>query len=119
MARRALTVRARCLRRTQTDAEARLWMALRNGQLSGIGFRRQHPVAGFVVDFCAPRDKLIVELDGSQHDEPKQRAFDERRTAELTRQGYRVIRFWDNEVFENLAAVMEEIWRIACNLPSP
>jgi very-short-patch-repair endonuclease len=114
-----LVVRARRLRRDQTEAEARLWRALRDGQLNGIGFRRQHPVAGFVVDFYAPQQKLIVELDGGQHDEPEQRVFDEKRTQILQQQGHRVIRFWNNEVFENLDGVLEEIWRAASNLPSP
>ena len=84
-----------------------------------MGFRRQHPVAGFVVDFCAPQQKLSVELDGGQHDEPEQRGFDEKRKGKLQSQGYRVSRFWNNEVFENLRGVLEEIWRVASNLPSP
>ena len=95
---------ARQLRRDQTLAETKLWLALRSHQLENIHFRRQHPIGNFIVDFCAPRAKLIIELDGSQHLE--QREYDAERTEFLESRGYRVLRFWNNEVTSNLDGVI-------------
>ena len=95
--------RAGELRRTPTPAEARLWAHLRGAKLRGVGFRRQHAIGRYVVDFCAPRHKLIIELDGSQH--VRQAASDARRTQDLESQGYRVIRFWNDQVLKDIQAV--------------
>src|SRR3990170_1809206 len=95
--------RAGQLRRTPTPAEARLWAYLRGAKLRGVGFRRQHAIGRYVVDFCAPRHKLIVELDGSQH--MHQATSDARRTQDLESQGYRVIRFWNDQVLKDIQAV--------------
>jgi very-short-patch-repair endonuclease len=95
------------LRHNQTQAETRLWQALRMHQLKGIHFRRQHAIGPYIVDFVAPKHKLIIELDGSQHME--QQAYDAERTAYLESKGYRVLRFWNNEVMENKDGVLQII----------
>ncbi len=95
---------ARQLRRDQTLAETKLWLALRSHQLENIHFRRQHPIGNYIVDFCAPQAKLIIELDGSQHLE--QQEYDAERTEFLESKGYRVLRFWNRDVLNNLDGVM-------------
>lgn len=99
--------RARRLRRVQTEAERRLWMRLRDRQLHNAKFRRQHPVGPFITDFCCPEHRLVVELDGGQH--VVQAEADQARTAFLTQRGYRVLRFWDHEVMEDMEAVLQQI----------
>ena len=98
---------ARVLRKSLTDVENKLWSQLRGRQVSGVKFRRQHPIGPFIVDFCCVERGLVVELDGSQHAERS--AADERRTRLIERSGYRVLRFWDNEVLINLYGVLERI----------
>ncbi len=98
---------ARNLRRRETDAERKLWHALKNRQLHGWKFRRQHPVAGFVADLACPEAKLIVELDGGQHSEAI--AADDARTARLEAEGWRMTRFWNYQIFEDLEAVLTVI----------
>jgi very-short-patch-repair endonuclease len=88
--------RARRLRRDQTDAEQALWARLRDRQLFGAKFRRQHPIGHFVADFCCPQRKLVVELDGGQH--AARVAADQKRARFLQEQGYRVLRFWNHDV---------------------
>ena len=101
---------ARGLRHDHTDAEHRLWQLLRNRQLAGCKFRRQVPIAGFIVDFFCAEEKVAVELDGSQHMQPKEAAYDEGRTAALAKVGVRIVRFWDNEVFDNVEGVLQHIY---------
>jgi very-short-patch-repair endonuclease len=98
---------ARDLRQSQTDAERKLWWRLRDRRLTGIKFRRQHPIGPFIADFCCTEAKLVVELDGSQHS--VRRNSDAERTAFLERQGYRVLRFWDNEILTNIDGVLQRI----------
>jgi very-short-patch-repair endonuclease len=98
---------ARRLQRDQTDAERILWFRLRDRRLGGWKFRRQMSLNGFVVDFCCPDAKLIIELDGGQHVNHK--AEDSRRSEDLETSGYLVLRFWNNDVFQNLDGVLEEI----------
>jgi very-short-patch-repair endonuclease len=105
---------ARRLRRTATDAERILWHALRE-RLVSRKFRRQHPIGGRIVDFACPRAKLAIELDGSQH--AFREAADYRRTLELTHRGYRVLRFWNNDVLDNLDGVLETIRLTLDNAP--
>ncbi len=95
---------ARKLRRDQTEAEKLLWRNLRNRQLGGYKFRRQVPVDNYVADFICEAAKLIVELDGGQHDDD--RTKDALRTQTLERCGYKVLRFWNNQVSENLDGVL-------------
>lgn len=102
-----IRVKARQLRRDQTDAEQRLWAKLRDRQLCSAKFRRQHTIGPFVADFYCPQGKLIVELDGGQHAE--EIAADQQRSRFLEAQGYRVLRFWNHDVLRNTEAVLERI----------
>ena len=102
-----ISKRAKELRRNQTEAEAKLWSYLRNHQLNNVGFRRQHAIGNCIVDFCAPRRKLIIELDGGQHLE--QEEYDAQRTEFLESRGYKVLRFWNNDVLKNIEDVICEI----------
>jgi len=102
-----LTGIARKLRREQTDAEQLLWSTLRSRQISGLKFRRQFPLPPYVADFCSEKARLIVELDGGQHAETID--DDEIRTEFFQRRGYRVLRFWNNDVLTNVEGVVEEI----------
>ena len=99
--------RARRLRVGQTDAEQKLWRHLRNRQMQGWKFRRQHEIDRYIADFACPDAGLIVELDGSQHGE--QVIYDETRTRKLETMGCRVLRFWDNDVLTNIEGVLEVI----------
>ena len=105
------TERARRLRREQTDVEAKLWSRLRNRQLDGWKFKRQVPKRAYIVDFFCADAKLIIELDGGQHTADKAVAYDAERTRYLQACGFRVIRFWNHEVFEDIDAVLDTIWR--------
>jgi len=100
--------KARDLRKSITPAERQLWSALRGRKLSGHKFRRQHPIGWFVVDFACVKRRLIIEVDGGQHAENPD---DGRRTKWLEAQGWRVIRFWNGEIVENLEAVADRILR--------
>ena len=101
------TSRARSLRRGMTDVERILWRALRGKQLERNRFRRQHPIGQFIADFACIEQKLVIELDGGQHQE--QLAYDEQRTVLLQAQGWRVLRFWNNDVLNNLDGVLSTI----------
>jgi len=96
-----------------TDAEQLLWHCLRRKQLGGFRFRRQHPLEQFVLDFFCHEARLVVELDGGQHNEPEVRAKDDQRTAFLNNQGIQVVRFWNREVFQNLDGVLQTIYDLA------
>lgn len=98
---------ARSLRTNATDAERRLWRALRRRQLEGHRFRRQHPIGPYIVDFVCLSAKLVVEVDGGQHAQTEER--DAARTAWLESRGYRVLRFWDNEVLSNIDGVVQMV----------
>ena len=102
--------RAKDLSHNQTPAEIKLWTHLRAHRLADVHFRRQHAIGNYIVDFCAPRKKLIIELDGSQHLE--QQEYDKERTKYLESKGYRVIRFWNNDVMNNLESVLTAIWDV-------
>lgn len=95
--------RAIRLRKELTPAERKLWTYLRNDQL-GVNFRRQHAIGNYITDFCSPIAKLIIELDGSQHLEQKE--YDQERTGYLEEQGYKVIRFWNNDVLKDIEGVI-------------
>ena len=92
-----------------------MWAVLRNSQMEGAKFRRQQPIGPYVVDFCCWQAKLVIEVDGGQHaDNPE----DDRRTQWLSERGWRVIRFWNNEVLDNLEGVRTAI-TAALTAPSP
>ncbi|MDX1950099.1 MAG: class I tRNA ligase family protein [Rickettsiales bacterium] len=101
--------KAKELRKNQTDVEKKLWNALRKDQLEGYSFRRQHPVGDYITDFACIEKKLIVELDGGQHNEDSAIEYDNKRTAFLEQAGFRVLRFWNFEVNENLEGIIETI----------
>jgi very-short-patch-repair endonuclease len=101
--------RARDLRNNPTDAERALWRALRGRQIDGFRFRRQVPIAGYIADFACPQLKLIVELDGGQH--AAQGEYDAARTLRLEAAGYRVLRYWNDDVLLRLEVVVEDIYR--------
>ena len=98
---------AKRLRRNQTDAERALWFQLRDRRLRGLKFKRQVPIDRFVVDFCCSDAKLIIELDGGQH--ATRTSEDANRTEILAAMGYLVLRFWNNDVMQNIGGVLEEI----------
>ena len=100
--------RAKALRRDMTEAESRLWKHLRAHRMGDVHFRRQHAIGNYIVDFCAPRRKLIIELDGSQHLE--QEEYDEERSEFLKSKGYKILRFWNNDVMNNVDSVLSVIW---------
>ena len=99
---------AQTLRETRTDAEGLLWHYLCDKQLDGYKFRRQQPIGPYIVDFACMPQKLLIELDGGQHAE--QHTYDQKRDAFLQEQGYTILRFWNNEVFENCFGVLESIY---------
>src|SRR5438105_1286482 len=96
---------SRKLRRKQTNCERILWRFLRDRRLLGLKFRRQHPIGPFFVDFCCVKQRLIIELDGGQH-AIVQKVYDATRSNYLEAQGYRVLRFWDNEILSELDGVL-------------
>lgn len=100
---------AKELRRAQTDAEKKLWSRLRNKQLGGYRFRRQHPIENFISDFVCVKERLIVEVDGVTHDTEAERAYDKFRTQALEGHGWRVIRYANDAVFDNLNEVLDDI----------
>ena len=114
MALRPRTRIARRLRREATEVEKILWRVLRE-RLASWKFRRQHPVGDRVVDFACPARKLAIELDGGQHAERV--TEDKQRSAELAQHGYRVLRFWNNDVLDNLDGVLETIARALAPAP--
>jgi 2-isopropylmalate synthase len=97
---------ARALRRNATDAERAMWRLLRDRRLNGTKFRRQVPVGPFIADFASIEHCLVIELDGGQHADS---ASDERRDAFLAANGWRVLRFWNNDVMRNREGVLESI----------
>ena len=103
---------AKILRQNATDAERRLWARLRSRQLDGYKFRRQVPLGPYVADFVCLSERLVVEVDGGQHS--RRRNADAARTVWLEGSGFRVLRFWNNDVLGNLEGVLETIRR---NLP--
>jgi len=99
--------RAGELRRELTPAERKLWAYLRGNKLNGVNFRRQHAIGNYIVDFVSIKKKLVIELDGSQHLE--QAEYDIQRTRYLESSGYKVIRFWNNDVLNNVNGVFHVI----------
>jgi len=109
----AMTKRARRLRADPTDAEKKLWRALRRDQINGLHFRRQHPIGPYTLDFYCPSIQLCVELDGGQHAEGSKQQSDQRRAVYLAAQGISVVRYWNGDVLTNLEGVLTDILRIA------
>jgi very-short-patch-repair endonuclease len=108
---------ARNLRNNATEAERKLWRELRLLKAEGFHFRRQVPIGTAIADFACHRAKLVVELDGGQHSLPDRIRLDETRTEMLASHGFRVIRFWNVDVFQNMDGVVTEV-RLALGLKS-
>jgi very-short-patch-repair endonuclease len=106
------------MRKVMTDAELRLWNELRAHRLMGLGFRRQLPIAGYIVDFACPSHHLIIEIDGSQHGLDANREYDASRTRSLEAKGWTILRFWNDDVLRDIDNVclhivrtIEESWQ--------
>jgi very-short-patch-repair endonuclease len=108
--------RAKQLRSQQTDAEMRLWYFLRAHRFGGFKFKRQAPIGPYIVDFICFEDKLIIEVDGGQHAESES---DQRRDAWLHSEGYKVVRFWNNDVLKRTDVVLGEIASALTPTPLP
>ena len=100
---------ARGLRKRQTNAERALWSKLRNKQIEGVKFRRQQAIGPYIVNFVSLERKLIIEIDGGQHNERKVRGKDQEREEWLKEKGYQTLRFWNNDVLTNIEGVLERI----------
>ena len=100
---------ANTLRRRETEAEQKLWSLLRNRQLKGKKFRRQHAIAYYVADFYCHECKLVIELDGYHHSDPQTKEYDASRTSLLNETGITVLRFWNSEVINNIEKVLQKI----------
>ena len=101
--------KAKELRKSMTEAEIFLWKKLRGRQLNGLKFRRQHPLDIFIADFYCHEKKLIIELDGGIHDEIEQKEYDDGRTFELEEKGFKIIRFKNEEVINDINKVLARI----------
>lgn len=110
-----LLQRCRELRQSATDAEQLLWELIRNRQLLGAKFRRQHPVGPFILDFYCHEAKLAIELDGGVHTDPEQAHRDAERTKALEIEGIRVLRFWNHEAINNTEEVLTKIRDVLAN----
>ena len=100
---------AKTLRTNQTEAEQRLWYHLRAHRFMDLKFKRQKPMGRYIVDFVCVERRLIIELDGGQHQ--SNQAYDAHRTTELNKRGYQVLRFWNNDVLQQSEAVTEMIFK--------
>ncbi len=112
-----LLIHAKTLRSQMTPAEKILWYNLRAGRFFNYKFRRQVPMEKYIVDFVCFSEDLIIEIDGGQHAENE--SYDEERTKFLCKKGFRVMRFWNNEVLQNLDSVLETILQKLLTHPSP
>ena len=101
--------KSRQLRKNMTPQERKLWYIIRNRQFFGYRFRRQFPLGQYIVDFICREKKIIIEIDGGQHNEIKNIQYDNKRTEYLVSEGYKVLRFWNNEVWNNFSDVIDRI----------
>ncbi|OGY45132.1 MAG: DNA-cytosine methyltransferase [Candidatus Buchananbacteria bacterium RIFCSPLOWO2_01_FULL_46_12] len=99
----------KALRKNQTDAEKLLWRYLRNKKLGGFKFFRQYGVGNYIVDFYCPAARLVVEIDGGQHNKTSNQIYDKKRSEYLKQQRITVIRFWNNNVINNIEGTLEKI----------
>lgn len=108
--RQGLLILAKNMRKNPTDAESILWYQLRGNRFCGYKFKRQVVIGSYIVDFLAAAQKLVIETDGGQHSDIIHKAKDITRTEYLESQGYRVLRFWNNEILNETNAVLESIY---------
>ncbi|HWK65623.1 MAG TPA: endonuclease domain-containing protein [Rhizobiaceae bacterium] len=97
------------MRRVMTEAELKLWNEIRAHRLMGLGFRRQYPMAGYIVDFACPERKLVIEIDGSQLGEAENVRADSVRTARLEQDGWTILRLWNDDVLSDIEGVCQHI----------
>ncbi len=102
-------LKARELRKNLTQQERKLWNLLKNKQFHNLSFRRQHPIGDYIVDFICRSQKLIIELDGGQHNIDENIKYDKKRTKFLESLGFKVIRFWNNDIDNNIEGVIKFI----------
>jgi very-short-patch-repair endonuclease len=107
------TRRARTLRKSMTKAELWLWQRLRARQLCGLKFRRQHPIGPYIVDFACLQCRLVVEVDGATHSTDAEQAHDRQRTVYLEDAGWRVLRFWNTDLYDNIDETLNRIAEVA------
>jgi len=100
-----------------TDVEQLLWRALRGKQIGKYRFRRQHPIGQYIADFACIEKKIVIELDGGQHQELLE--YDERRSKSMKKYGWQVLRFWNNDVLNNLEGVLTVITKSLESVPPP
>ena len=113
---------SRQLRKNMTPQEKKLWSVIRNRQFFGYRFRRQFPIGQYIVDFICREKKIIIEIDGGQHNEDINIYYDNKRTEYLMTEGYNVIRFWNNDIDKNIYGVYEklkEVFEIGKNITPP
>ena len=106
----SLLKNAKRLRKQSTPMEIKIWRVLRSRRFEGLKFRRQCPLGKYIVDFICIEKKLIIEIDGGQHNDHQQQVYDEKRTMYFNNLGYRVFRFWNYEVSHQFDAVMDKIF---------
>jgi very-short-patch-repair endonuclease len=109
-------LKAKALRKTETEAERTLWQRLSKNQINGLQFGRQHPINKFIADFYCHKIKLVIELDGGIHEPATNKEYDEERTEIFSKFGISVIRFTNNQIFENIELVVSSIMQISQNL---
>ena len=107
--RKNILTNAKMLRKNMTTQEKKLWYYLRNNSFYGLKFRRQVPIGTYIVDFVCENKKIIIQLDGGQHNENKNIEYDNERTKFLESKRYKVLRFWNNDIDNNLISVLEKI----------
>ncbi len=100
---------ARILRKNSTPQEKILWQILRNHNFYGYEIRRQSLIGNYIVDFVCRKKKIIIEIDGGQHNEPENIEYDKKRTEYLEQKGYKIIRFWNNEITKNIDGVYKKL----------
>ena len=104
--------KARDLRKNMTPQERKMWNILRNHQFYGFEIRRQYPISDYIVDFICRSKKIIIEIDGGQHNEDDNKNYDLERTKFLESLGYKVIRFWNNDIDSNIEGVYKEMQKL-------
>lgn len=113
--RKRLVPLARILRQASTPWERKLWSYLRAGKIDGLKFKRQVSLDNYIVDFYCPEKKLVIELDGGQHNLENEKIFDAKRTQKLEENGCKVLRFWNNDIQQNIEGVIEHIEKSLLN----
>ena len=103
---------AKSLRKNMTEQERKLWNILRNHKFYGYEIRRQYPIGDYIVDFICRSKKIIIEIDGGQHNTDKIIDYDKKRSSFLEQLGYKVVRFWNNDVDNNLEGVYDELKKV-------